>query len=25
MRANLDKNPHDVQSMFNAVARRYDL
>ena len=25
MRANLDKNPHDVQSMFNAVAGRYDL
>lgn len=25
MRANLDKNPHDVQSMFNSVAGRYDL
>lgn len=25
MRANLDKNPYDVQSMFNSVAGRYDL
>lgn len=25
MRANLDKNPHDVKSMFNAVAKHYDL
>ncbi|NMX03098.1 bifunctional demethylmenaquinone methyltransferase/2-methoxy-6-polyprenyl-1,4-benzoquinol methylase UbiE [Mobiluncus mulieris] len=24
-RANLDKNPHDVKSMFNAVAKHYDL